>query len=907
MNTKYLSSFALLLILLLPSSNIRNDRAVYEDYLQQVYRNYEQNNVPEQLKPENPEHPELAGMREYIMTMDPVTREIPSKTLLESYQHAKSLARHQKLKSEGATHYVWEEIPSLKGGRTRAVMYDPNDPTYKKVWAGAVTGGLWYNNDAASGHSWHPVDDFWPSLSISCITYDPEDTDKFYVGTGEGQTAVIIYRESTGKGSGIWKSPDGGDSWELLESTADFVYVTDIVVRKEGSVSVIYAAVISGKYKGITHSSEPSDGLYRSSDDGVSWTQVLPDIPGLDVPYAPADIELGADGRMYVGTMRNVDHEGGGTILYSDNGTDWTVKDKFVQTIRDRSEFNIPGRVMLASAPSNARRVYAIIGGGLPQYGFVYSRGVLMLRSDDYGVTWTEIPMPDETGDWSFLAWHALTAAVDPNDSDCLWVGGLDLYRSKDKGETWSQMSLWWNYGPWFEPTYPAYVHADQHAIKFRPGSSDEILLANDGGVFITGDARLMRPSFFESNTDYNTLQYYTCYLHPQPFKRYFMAGTQDNGTLRTTTTTGWYSHVSGGDGTYCFIDADQTHFQISGSQFNSLYFSSDGQHSEVEWFNYEGGIFINPTDYDHINNTVYANGQEFSGRFKDSLLKVTGIPNNPAERFIYASTGSQVPFSAVKVSPRLQDGNTRVFLGSQSGKLFRLDQAQNRPQAYEIGSSSFPVGNISCIELGETDDQILLTFSNYNVQSVWLSMDGGTSWKDKTANLPDMPVRWAVFSPSLEKGALLATELGVWYTDDIISDEVVWQQSLSGMPNVRVDMLRTRHADNQVLAATHGRGLFLSSSAAGTDPEFTSSNGMTVFPNPAKDAFMVMLDGGLQGPGYIRLYDLSGRLMKDLEVVFTGQPESFIFDPGSSLSSGTYLLTCTIGESGYRGKVIIQ
>ena len=97
------------------------------------------------------------------------------------------------------------------GGRTRAIMYDPNDASGNKVWAGAVTGGLWYNNDITDDQSaWVPVNDFLANLSVSCIVSDPNNLQVFYAGTGEAETARVIYRESSGVGMGIMKSADGG-------------------------------------------------------------------------------------------------------------------------------------------------------------------------------------------------------------------------------------------------------------------------------------------------------------------------------------------------------------------------------------------------------------------------------------------------------------------------------------------------------------------------------------------------------------------------------------------------------------------------------------------------------------------------------------------------------------------------
>jgi hypothetical protein len=205
-----------------------------------------------------------------------------------------------KQKNSGAP-ITWTSYSSNMGGRTRAIMYDPNDPSSHKVWAGGVTGGLWYNTNITDpNQSWIPVGDFWPTLAIRCITYDPNNPSIFYIGTGEPETAIQTYRESSGLGDGIWKSTDGGVTWNLLNSTTGFAYIPKIAVRNENGNSVIYAAVVSGLYHG-THNSLPSDGLFRSTDGGITWTQVLPDIDGFSVPYSPSDVVLGAGGRIFVG------------------------------------------------------------------------------------------------------------------------------------------------------------------------------------------------------------------------------------------------------------------------------------------------------------------------------------------------------------------------------------------------------------------------------------------------------------------------------------------------------------------------------------------------------------------------------------------------------------------------------
>ena len=122
------------------------------------------------------------------------------------------------------------------------------------------------------------------------------------------------------------------------------------------------------------------------------------------------------------------------------------------------------------------------------------------------------------------------------------------------------------------------------------------------------------------------------------------------------------------------------------------------------------------------------------------------------------------------------------------------------------------PTGSVSCvaIETGN-DNHLLATYSNYGINSVWETTNGGTSWTSVEGNVPDMPVRWALFNPSNATQALIATELGVWSTDLLNGASTVWGPSASGIPNTRVDMLQIRTSDKLVAAATHGRGLFTS------------------------------------------------------------------------------------------------
>ena len=126
----------------------------------------------------------------------------------------------------GTSNSKWQlRGPNNVGGRTRAVAWDPNDTKGKKVWAGAVTGGLWYNNDITSAaSSWVSVSDVWANVTVSCIAFDPNDSKIMYIGTGEGWGSS----SSSSRGQGIYKSTDGGATFNLISSTSAFYYINDI-------------------------------------------------------------------------------------------------------------------------------------------------------------------------------------------------------------------------------------------------------------------------------------------------------------------------------------------------------------------------------------------------------------------------------------------------------------------------------------------------------------------------------------------------------------------------------------------------------------------------------------------------------------------------------------------------------
>jgi gliding motility-associated-like protein len=150
----------------------------------------------------------------------------------------------------------------------------------------------------------------------------------------------------------------------------------------------------------------------------------------------------------------------------------------------------------------------------------------------------------------------------------------------------------------------------------------------------------------------------------------------------------------------------------------------------------------------------------------------------------------------------------SKVLVGTEDGKLLKIDNADTDPIWSEIGPSEF-FGSISDIEFGTQESQIYVTFHNYGVTSIWYSSNGGTSWVSKEGDLPDLPVKTILPNPGDSEEVMIGTSLGIWKTSDWSSDSPKWTRSQNGMKNVKVTNLELRKRDLTVMATTYGRGIF--------------------------------------------------------------------------------------------------
>lgn len=658
-------------------------------------------------------------------------------------------------------------------GRMRAVFIDTlNDPSGNTAFVGGVAGGIWKCTTFLSAFpNWQAINDRFSNLAISSICQDPSNPAVLYFSTGEATSnGDAVY------GAGIWKSINAGTTFTQLPSTTNLIRTFRIACDAAGNV-----------YVGARTTATPASnlfGLLRSKDGGLTWTNITPTAQGTATATATCtDLEISSTGKLYtsfgyLGTVvrayvtndpANVTQTVGWTL-----GTG--IRTSAVSAVR----------MELAAIADTA---YAVTVNTSYNTDSCY-------KSIDGGVTWTKqntVLIP--TGLGSGQGWYNQTLAINPSNTNELLSGGLDAYKSTNGGATWTRLTFWVTSSP--------YVHADHHFIQWwNSGGQSRVAIGCDGGIFYSSNGGT---SWVDKNRNLGLKQFYAGAIHPGFGSPYLLAGAQDNGCHSLKNPGLSYStEVTGGDGCYVHINQQDPSIQFGSYVYNQYRRSTNGGASWTSVnINAATGMFVNPYDYDDLNNTMYASwGTDVIMRWPNANVSTT------TNTLTLAGLGNP---SAFKVSPNTAK---RVFIASSNGRVYRLDNADVATVASlpvdlkVITGASFPAGFINCINVGSTDNYLVAVFTNYGVSNVWYSSNGGTSWTAIDGNLPDMPVRWAIFHPQHNDQLVLATEAGVYQTDLVNGAGTVWTPNVS-FPTVSTDMLKIRLSDYTVVAATHGRGLF--------------------------------------------------------------------------------------------------
>lgn len=589
-------------------------------------------------------------------------------------------------------------------------------------------------------------------------------------------------------------------------------HINDIKIKDNNGVSEVYIAAGDSFYSSAnvaTFLGGTELGVFKSIDEGATFTETnMPQTPAGN-EYSPNDIEVTADGKIWVSTINNsIFGDGGGTILSSDDGQNFQVE----HTIANAD------RTQIAVSSQNAGTIYVLAEapGGVAMQGTTDGFGTDIFNLELPNDVDTGIPANDFTRGQAF---YDLLLEVSPNNDQVLYAGGIDLFKSNNAAElgdsdSWEQISKWSNNNNLAALNVPL-VHADQHAMAFDPSNANTAIFGNDGGVYYSVLGGL---TILPRNNGFVTSQFYTVGVAPtdafEGDTDFFIGGLQDNGTqLFADAEEGINSSVSafGGDGAHSFFDQDGTdQYFITNFVFNRIVRSVDlitGQTVTINSEATNNGSFINPQALDSNLDILYSN---YSSGANSIIRRYSNIkPGSSGGVQTVNLTDPELTSrpTVINTSP-YTTASTTLLVGTFFGDILRVDNADATPEFTNIETGNLIVGSISDVEFGANENQIFATVHNYGVNNVWYSPDGGATWQAKDGDLPDLPVKAILQNPLNLEEVIIGTELGIWFTSDFFSENPDWEPSQNGMSNVRVTDIDLRN-DNAIYVSTYGRGVF--------------------------------------------------------------------------------------------------
>ena len=793
---------------------------------------------------------------EKLMLADPSTGQIPGDIRKAELKFARRLERRHG-KSNARMAESWKARgPYNVGGRTRALAIDVTNEDI--ILAGGVSGGMWRTDDG--GLSWYKTTGTNENQSVSYVVQDTREgfTNVWYYSSGERLGNSASGGGAFFGGSGIYKSTDGGRNWNLLSST------TDNDVRFQSPFDIVFSLAIHPQTGDLYVGSLA--GVFRSTDGGDSFEQLL--TAGFD---RWAEVAIAANGEVYAAFDGRA--AAGRGIYRLINDTNW-------ENITPTSLSASYGRMVLGTSPSEPNTVYALadLNSSAILWRYTHTEDSLIPINDRWVNLSANLPtsIGGPVGNFNSQGGYNLMVKVHPTNPNIVFVGGTNLYRSTDGFATKAGVSSWiGGYSPVNNVSTYANQHPDQHNLVFFRSNPDRAISANDGGVQRTDDITaagggIEQVSWVSLNNGYLTTQPYALSFNPTGTDDQLMAGFQDNSTWFTASDnlqTPWIDLFSG-DGSYNAIADDGLTHYVS-SQSGRVYRFNYASKADAAVGNYQSFTRVQPaggTNFAFIapfildpndDNIMYMPAGGTMWRNSD----LDGIPvfsNAPAtanwSRLDNSTTAGNSSITALAVSRR---GANRLYYGTRDGQVYRIDNANlgDQPKQDIFTGKGLPNGFVSSIAVDPVNaDRVFVVFSNYNINSVFYSEDGGNSWAniggnleqnaDGTGNGPS--VRWITVKGNSD-GYLVGTSTGLYSTTTLSESETVWiQEDIDGIGNVVVPMVKTRD-DGFIAVATHGNGLYSGRFSVSPLPEAQLSiarrlDNITLFKNA--DDVLVDIEG---------------------------------------------------------------
>ncbi len=733
----------------------------------------------------------------------------------------------------------WFQLgPTRLSGRIIDIEFHPTDVDI--VYVGAASGGLWKSTDG--GDTWQVLTDHLPSLSIGGIAVLPWDPDVVLIGTGEGSGTGLF-------GRGIFKSVDGGQTWNPTGLTFPPGHANGFHVME---VNAQTGTILAGS----------KFALYRSTDEGDNWTAAQSG-NWSDVKWKPGDPARVYAARFYVGVH-----------VSTDDGLTWSL----VGSGQPNGASVSKTRLGVSSADPDV--VYAHYCDRVTRetYG--------IYRSTDNGGTW-EV-RNNTTNMLGGQGNYNLSLIVDPDNIDRVVSGGVLLYGSYDGGVTWTVL----NPGPGIgTETNP---HVDNHAIIYEPGSTSNLWIGTDGGVWRSSDDGETWRSQREGLVTY---QFYDiCVAQSDP--TFMMGGTQDNGVPGREGIDTWFQTTIYSDGMVCNITPTNANEVYAEKQRGIHFKSTNGGHN---WSYIVNGItgtgrWVTPVDQDQ-NDPDHLFTSTDAGIFRTT--------NGGA--WWEQMTGPEDASTWLSISPI--DGD---IIWSVEGAELRYSTDDG-----ETWASTAPYGFTHNAPLRvyahpTSVNAAFVTFGGYTpLGHIGYTTDMGQSWVEVSGDLPVMPVNVIVVDSAKPQNWYVGTDVGVWWSAD---GGEHWLPFEAELPNAIVLDLEIQRSARKLVAGTYGRGAWEVDLPTETStPPASNPNArlrLMLDPplvNPAASQTAFRFAARSDASVSLMIHDVVGRRVEDIARFPRGDGTVRVVEwDASSVPSGVYFVVLRSGNDQLSRRLVV-
>ncbi|MFG2724352.1 hypothetical protein [Streptomyces canus] len=704
----------------------------------------------------------------------------------------------------------------LVSGRVSSLAVDGHT-----VYEGAADGGLWRSDD--EGRRWKPMSDQQQTLAMGALAVNPAD-HSLWIGTGEPSNSGDSYT-----GLGIYRSTDRGNTWKQVGRRIDGSIVPRITFDGRGNV---YAATNEGV-------------LRRAADDiTADWTVALaPGDPNVSWSSAATDVAVrpGTGGRQVTAVIARqfvAAGDANGVYQSDDFGKPGTWRK--VAVTGDLADVT-PGRSTL-SYSADGRELFALVGDATNGSS---DGDVFRSATGDAAGPWTTVADEDvlkaagaQNSDAAGAAWYNQYVAVDPTDPDHVYAGFSEVFESWDAGKTWATIGPYWNYGlkcytnGLIAGGCPMTTHADQHAIAFGPGH--RVYFGNDGGVYersatLRPDPELPSKGWTNLNQDLRTLQYYDAAYGTDPATGALSTwgGTQDNGNVLSLPGAHELYQPSGGDGGFVLVDPADADRAVNEYVDLDMELTTNGGRSDGTTPSFTG---ISPACDWNADLKGCDPGPEFIAPYTSDTADVNHwvaggryVWDNGGKGWDTRCTADSCDWTAVHDTGEdhsvtaLGVNGSVTYAGWEdwSGEHYASGIDTDAGGTWHRLTAPLPNRYVTSLTVDPHDARhVWATYGGFTRSyvsgagegHVFESTDGGTTWSDRTGDLPDAPAG----ALALWHGhVVVGTDVGVFAASPTATGSYTWYRLGGALPHAGIVSLDVSPDGGRLLVATHGRGLW--------------------------------------------------------------------------------------------------